>query len=156
MLVANLDRDIGDRQRVLLDSSVLIAFHNPQERAHPVADYVLRRIERVADPLRAYVSAVSACEVLVRPVRTSAEGYTFMHAFLTGFANLTLLPVDLVVASQAATLRSVSRTRLGDALIVATGLVSGCEILLSNDARWRQRLQPLFPQFRWLYLGDYL
>jgi len=154
--VADLDTAIGDRQRVLLDSSVLIAFHNPHEQTHPLAAHALQRIRATTDELRGYVSMVSACEVMVRPVRTSTQAFTFMHEFLTGFPNLTLLPVDLGVASQAATLRSVSRARLGDALIVASGLLAGCEVLLSNDARWKQRLEPLFPQFRWLYLGDYL
>lgn len=153
---AQLDAVIGDRERVLLDSSVVIAFYTPQESAHSLAAHVVGRIEANRDLLRGYVSVVTATEVLVRPLRGQPTESTFMHRFLEQFANLTLLTVDLSVAIQAATLRAVARLSTPDALIIASGLLAGCEVLLSNDANWKQRLEPLFPQFQWLYLGDYL
>ena len=90
MSVDDLDRALTGVDRLLLDSSSLIAFHSPSERTHRVADHLLRRIERSDDPLRGYVSVVSACELLVRPIRTSQDDFTFMHAFLTGYPNLVL------------------------------------------------------------------
>jgi predicted nucleic acid-binding protein len=99
---------------------------------------------------------ISASELLVRPIRSGRERADFMHTFLTTFPGLTLLPVDLVVAVQAATLRSTVNVRLPDALIVASGLLAGCEVIVSNDERWKRRFAPLYPQFRWFYLGDYL
>lgn len=156
MAAPDLDSAIGDRERILLDSSLLIAFHTPIEAAHPLAVQVLRRIEREADSLHGYVSAVSAAEILVRPLRTSAADFTFMHEFLTGYPNLTLLPVDLPVATQAATLRALSGASLPDALVVASGLLAGCEAIVSNDERWKRRLAPLFPQFHWIHISDYL
>jgi hypothetical protein len=53
-----------------------------------------------------------------------------VHEFLTRFPNLALLPADLTVAVQAATVR--------------------------RDERWKRRCEPLFRQFRWLYLTDYV
>jgi hypothetical protein len=50
----------------------------------------------------------------------------------------------------------MTSVRLPDALIVATGLLSNCEVIISNDERWKRQFEPLFPQFRWLYLGDHL
>ena len=64
--------------------------------------------------------------------------------------------VDLFVAMQAANLRSIATIRLPDALIVASGLLTGCEVIISNDERWKRQFAPLYPQFRWLYLNDYL
>jgi predicted nucleic acid-binding protein len=153
--IADLDLALWHAQRLLLDSSTLIAFHNERERAHPLAAHLLGRIADNGDPLRGYYSAVSASELLVRPIRTGSREFTFMHSFLTGHPNLTILPVDLLVATQAATLRSATNLRLPDAFIVACGLLAGCEVIVSNDARWRQ-VQPLFRQFRWLYLSDHL
>lgn len=151
-----LDAAIGERQSILLDTSVLIAFYTPHELAHSLASHVLGRIEAQGDALRGYVSVVTASEMLVRPLRGQPSATPYTHEFIDRFGNLTLLPVDLAVALQAATLRAAARLRTPDALIIASGLLAGCEVVLSNDARWRQRLQPLFPQFRWLYLGDYL
>ena len=106
--------------------------------------------------MRGYCSVISVSELLIRPIRTSQQAYAYMHSFLTTYPNLMILPVDLAVSLEAATLRSATGSRLPDALIVATGLLAGCETIITNDARWKARFAPHFPQFGWLYLGDHL
>jgi predicted nucleic acid-binding protein len=147
---------LGDAERILLDSSTLIAYHTPLESAHPLAKHLVDRVLAPKDPLRGYCSAITASELLIRPIRTGGEEQAFMHNFLTDHPKLIFLPTDLFVATTAATLRSTTNTRLPDALIVATGLLAGCEVIVSNDERWKRRFEPLFPQFQWLYLGDHL
>lgn len=137
-------------------SSTLIAYHSRLELAYPLATHLLDRIADPDEPLSGYRSMITASELFVRPIRSGSERVTFMHDFLTNYPGLTLLPVDLMVAMQAATLRSTRSVRLPDALIVATGLLAGCEAIVGNDERWRRRFAPLCPQFRWLYPGDYL
>src|SRR5947209_16270042 len=100
MGLAALDAALGNRERVLIDSSTLIAFHDRLERAHPVAQHLLLRIADAQDPLHGYYSAISASELLVRPIRTNVPSFTAMHAFVTTFPHLTILPVDLFVAMQ--------------------------------------------------------
>lgn len=156
MAFASFDAAVGEAERILLDTSTLIAFHSPAERAHGLARHLLGRIEDNRDGLRGYYSVVSASELLVRPIRSGQPAFTFMHTFLTDFPNLTALPVDLTVASQAATLRATTNIRLPDALIIASGLLAGCEIIASNDEGWKRRCEPLFPAFHWAYLSDYL
>lgn len=156
MAFSDLDAALGGAERVLLDSSALIAFHSPHEKAHPLADHLLRRIENDMDPLYGFYSAISASELLIRPIRTSQANFMHMQAFLTTYPHLNLLPADPVVAAQAANIRALTRIDLMDAFIVATGLVCGCEAIVSNDEQWKRQLAPLFTQFRWLYLGDYL
>ena len=156
MGVAELNDALGDAQRALLDSSALIAFHSTAEPAHLLARHVLSRIESAADPLRGYYSVVSASELLVRPIRAGATSLTFMHTFLMTFPNLTALPIDLQVAAQAAALRATTGIRLPDALVVASGMLAGCEAIVSNDEQWRRKLAGFFRAFRWIYLGDYL
>jgi predicted nucleic acid-binding protein len=153
---ADLDVALGPTERVLLDSSALIAFHSPHEIAHPRAEHLLRRIESTVDPLRGYYSFVTAAELLVRPIRTSQERFTFMHTFLANFPNLTGLPLDMVVAVEAATVRAATGIALPDAITIASGLLAGCEAFVTNDSRWKARGAPLFPRFRWIYLEDYV
>ncbi len=43
-----------------------------------------------------------------------------------------------------------------DAVIVASGLLSGCQAIVSNDRRWQQRGAAMFSEFRWIYLDDYV
>ena len=140
----------------MLDSSALIAYHSRHEATHPLMVHVMSRIERDDDALRAYYSVVSAAELLIRPHRSGIAEFTFMHAFLTTFPSLTALPMDLTVATQAATIRAISAVALPDAIVVASGLLAGCEAIVTNDAAWKRRLQPLFREFRWIDLGDYL
>jgi predicted nucleic acid-binding protein len=153
---ADLDAALGGSRRALVDSSTLIAFHEGQEEAHPLARHLLHRIEVDGDPLGGYYSVVSAAELLVRPIRAGAGEVGFMHAFLTSFPNLTVLPVDLTVAVQAATIRATTGLRLPDAIVVASGLLAGCEAIVTNDEQWHRRLAPHFRQFRWIYLRSYL
>lgn len=155
MGVAELDRALGDAERVLLDSSTLIAFHSPHEQAHPLATHLLRRIASEDDLLRGYYSVISAAELLVRPVRVGERQFTFMHTFLTQYPNLTILPMDLTVAVQVATVRATTRLPLPDAAVIASGLLAGCEAIVTNDERWKKALEPSFRMFRWVYLQDY-
>ncbi len=156
MTTSALDKALGQAERVLLDSSAIIAFQNRLEAAHPLAKHLMKRIESSDDPLRGYFSVVSASELLVRPYQVSTADFTFMHAFLTTFPNLIPLPMDLAVASSAATIRAITNLRLPDAILVASGLLSGCEVIISNDENWKRKLQLLFQEFIWLYLGDYV
>lgn len=155
MTVAALDKAIGGAARVLLDSSALIAYHSQLEGAHPLAKHLLSRIEDNGDPLRGFFSVVGAAELLIRPHRAGAAEFTFMHTFLTGFPNLTALPMDLPVATQAATIRSITGLCLSDAVVIASGLLAGCEVIISNDEKWKLRLEPLFRDFVWVYLGEF-
>jgi predicted nucleic acid-binding protein len=156
MSADDLDRALGDAERLLFDSSTLVAFHSPHEATYPLADRLLRRVERETDPLRGYISVVSVTELLIRPIRTSRERFTYMHELLTEYPNLTVLPVDTIVAVEVSTLRASMRLSLPDAVVVASGLLSGCEAIVSNDGQWKQRGVALFSQFRWIYLSDYL
>lgn len=154
MPIAELDRALAASERVLLDSSTLIAFHNPAEATHVLADHLLRRIGSDDDPLRGYYSTVSAAELLIRPIRSSREDFTFMHTFLTQFPNLLALPMDMIVAVQAASLRAASSISLPDAMVIASGLLAGCEAIVTNDGRWR-RFAATFPRFRWVFLAEH-
>ena len=156
MATDDLDRALADAERLLLDSSTVMAFHSPHEVAHPLAEHVLQRIERETDPARGYLSVISLTELLVRPHRTSQARFTYMHEFLINFPNLTILPMDETVAAQAATIRTSMRLALPDSVVIASGMLAGCEAIVSNYARWKQRGARLFPQFRWIYLNDYL
>lgn len=155
MSISALDKSLRDVERSLFDSSALIAFHERAEAVHPLATHLMRRVETDTDPLNGFYSVVSAAEMLVRPLRAGATEYAYMHAFLTGFPHLLPLTMDLAVAQQAATIRANTGLRLPDAIVVASGLLAGCEAIITNDERWHQRLSLLFRQFRWIYLGNY-
>lgn len=149
-----MDQALGDAHRVFLDTSVCIAHHSPAEAVHPLARHLFRRVADGADPLVGYLSALTAAELLIRPIRAGGADLMFIHTFLRAFPNLVLLPVDLDVALQAANIRAFTGLPLLDALLVASALLSGCEAIISNDRDWHQRLRPHFAQFQWVYLSE--
>jgi predicted nucleic acid-binding protein len=153
MNVAELDAAIGDAERTFIDTSVCIAFHSQDEVAHPLARHLLQRVEDGSDPLVGYLSVITAAELFVRPMRTAGSDLVVMHRFLRRLPNLIIVDVDFEVAHQAANIRALTRLQLPDALIVATAIMSGCEVIITNDEQWSRRLGPLFSQFRWIYLG---
>jgi len=152
MDISELDAAIGNARRAFVDTSTCIAYHSTTEHAYPLARHLFGRIASTADPLVAYFSVVSASEMLVRPIRT-ANHLTAMHTFLHGFPNLQMVVADFEVALQAANIRALTRLALPDSLIIGTAILTGCEVILTNDERWSRRLTPLYPQFRWIYLG---
>lgn len=153
MEAAELDRKLGAARRVFLDSSACIAYHSTAEPSHPPARHLFQRIAR-PDDLTAYLSVVSAAELLIRPIRAGNADLSFMHTFLRNFPNLQVLPADFEVALQAATIRAQTGLALPDALLVSSALLTACEAVVTNDRRWHRRLQPLFPRFTWIALED--
>jgi len=153
--VKELDAALGHVERILVDTTTLIAFHTQYEHVHALARHLMGRVEDDDDPLYAYYSAITASELMIRPIRSSIQDYAYMHAFLAGFPHLTFLPVDFPVSQQAASLRATHNIRTPDALIIASGLLAGCEAIVCNDKAWKTALGALFSQVAWIYLGDY-
>jgi predicted nucleic acid-binding protein len=91
--------------------------------------------------------------MLVRPIRAGERHLLTMHRFLRDFPNLQIVNTDFEVAHQAANIRALTRLALPDSLIVGTAIMSACEVIVTNDERWARRLAPLYPRFRWVYLG---
>ncbi len=156
MSLADLDKALAGCTRILLDSSSLIAYHSPAEDVHHLARHLLGRIEDDQDPLCAYCSVITAMELLVRPIKAGSHALTFMHTFLSAYPHLTLLPIDLQVATQAATVRAITNLKSPDCLIIASGLLANCDAIVFNDGVWGARLRPHFKQFRWICLTEYM
>ena len=156
MTIATLERVLQDGDRLLLDTTGLIAYLDRRDAITPLAVHV---INELVHPGRnpAVVSMVSVMEVLVRPLRVGATGpYQHLLDFLTRFPNLIPQPVDLTVAQEAASLRAAFRLSTADALIVATGIVAQVHHLVTNDADWVRKLQPISGRIRVCYLSQHL
>lgn len=156
MTVTTLEHALKDGERMLLDTTSLIAYLDQGERISPLAthlvdDMVFRGRNAAA------ISMLSVSEVLVRPLRRGAtEPYHHVMDFLAGFPNLRLLPVDLAVAQEAASLWAAFRLSMADSLIVATGIVAQAHHLVTNDADWQRKLQPISSRIRVCLLSQHL
>lgn len=140
----------------MLDTSVLIAYLDPDDRANAVASEVVDGLVRSGrNP--GLVSMVTVTEVLVGPARSGErELYAEVVEFLTQLPGLRLQEIDFPIAERAATLRAGHRLRVADALIVATGLAAGVGRIVSNDREWPARLPESEIGAAVVLLGDHL
>jgi predicted nucleic acid-binding protein len=128
----------------LLDSSVLIAYLDQDDRLHEAA------AEKVESSLRSgsglAISAVSWAEIL-NGAKQGHHDEAAIREFVADF-GIEILPVTTRVAERAAQLqagyaagaarkRDKPRLRTPDALILATGDVSGeVEHILAGEPKW--------------------
>jgi len=152
-----LQKRIAVHDRVLIDTSVFIAYFSiaATDATHDLAAVLID--EFIGSGRNSAVfSPVTALELLVRPLQIAPAKAAHVHAFLTHTSNLSLLPMDLHVAQEAATLKATHAFKVPDAMVIATGVVAQVKHLVTNDKAWRTKLTPIRDRFVVTYLYDYL
>ena len=102
------------------------------------------------------LSMATVTETLVRPFRVGASAVAIAEQFLQHFGQMQLMDITYEIAREAARLRADSQLRTPDALILATALVSGASVVVTNDARWRNAAPKIVPELSICYLQDHL
>lgn len=156
MSLASLTRSLPATHRVLLDASALIAYLDGHDAVTPVVRHVVEEwVYSGRNP--AVVSMITVAEILMHPLRVGVgDAYTHTLDFLARYPHLSARPIDLAVAQEAASLRAAHRLKAPDALTVATGLVSQVGFLVTNDAEWAAKLQPIGARIQVLRLSRHL
>ena len=129
---------------VLIDTSVALAYLTGTEPISPLATDLFDGCLGTGRNAGA-LSTVTVMELLVRPFRADPSAVGVVQGFLHHFDGLRLLAVDDVVATEAARIRALAGFAAPDALIVASFLVGGLDILVTNDASWPDRLAVAAP-----------
>ena len=107
----------------LLDSNILIYASQPGNEF----------LDEWLEASGTMYSAISLTEVLgYRGITTEDE-----NLFEAMFAQLAMQPVSVSVLRKAAALRRVRRLKLGDAIIAATALETGSELVTRNEQDFR-------------------
>jgi predicted nucleic acid-binding protein len=134
-----VDRDrlaagIAKGSVLLLDTSVLIAYLEGGREITEAATLLIDDWVQ-SGRNRAFVSAISAMELLVAPLR--ARRATDEHLdFLQRFPNVECISVDIAAAEQAASVRAHYGIKPPDALIIGTAVALGAEAIVTNDSAW--------------------
>lgn len=101
---------------VVLDASVIIGFLSPRDAHHDTAVQLAR--EWGTPDTRVLIPATVYSEILVHAVREGREEHvdSLLHSM-----NAQIVPLDRVIAREAAVLRANNRSlRLPDAFVLAT------------------------------------
>jgi predicted nucleic acid-binding protein len=137
MSKASLESALPEGERLLLDTTTLIAYLDGGETVSPIATHIVDEFVRTGRN-ESIVSMVTVMEVLVRPLRQGPRG-PYQHVVL-----------------EAASLRATYNLRPPDALISASGLAAEVGYLITNDAEWSSKLHPLSRRAAICYLGSHL
>ena len=129
-----LDDALMGVDRLGFDTAPVIYFVEAHPRYDALVTAVFQRV--AAGTLSGVTSVITLTEVLVHPLRqaNSRLGDEYRSLLLTS-GDFQTLPIDAVVAEQAAVLRARYDLRTPDALQIATAIAAGCTALLTNDAR---------------------
>lgn len=131
MVTSNFPANIKE---IALDTNLFIYVFEQHPEFGEKAKSILEHIENGF--VSAVASSVSLTEILVKPIRegnlTLEKQYKLLFSH---FPNLTILPIDNVVAERAAYLRGKYNIKTPDALIVATALVANADLFITNDQR---------------------
>jgi predicted nucleic acid-binding protein len=131
MVISNL---LHGSKKIALDTNLFIYVFEQHPEFGEKAKAVLKQIEDGF--VKAIASSVSLAEILVKPIRegnlTLEKQYKLLFSH---FPNLTILPIDNMVAERAAYLRGKYNIKTPDALIVATALVANADLFITNDQR---------------------
>ena len=115
----------------LLDTSIVIGALNRDDALHGAAS---RAVRAARDRHGLAISALTYAEVLVGPLRAGGRAVEVVERFA---AQVRILDLTPEIARLAAELRAARGLKLPDAVIVATGLRLGAEVILTADARWK-------------------
>ena len=84
-------------------------------------------------------SEITLLEVLVRPLQLDQQDIADEYqALLTHFPNFKLLLPNRDILLQAAALRARYKLRTPDAIIIATAVLSGAGLIITNDLNWKR------------------
>lgn len=79
-------------------------------------------------------STLTLVEVLILPLREQAWGLAAEYQeIIINSPFILVMPMDVAIAREAARLRARYRLQMPDAIQVATALVYGCSVFLTND-----------------------
>ena len=156
MTATSLEHAIPAGARIVLDTSAVLAYLDGSEAVSPVATTVIDHFVRSGrNP--ALISTMTVTESLVRAFASgSDEAVLTIETFLAQFPNLSVVTTDFRVAREAARVRAATGLRTRDAIVLATALVSGAEVVVVNDTRWSVALKVLGGPAVACHLADHL
>jgi predicted nucleic acid-binding protein len=89
------------------------------------------------------VSVVTEVELLIRPLRSGDEEQIERVGALLGGPGMSVVEMDREIARLSSRIRALDRLDLPDAVIVATAIYAGCDVIVGNDARCAQRVRDI-------------
>jgi predicted nucleic acid-binding protein len=149
--MASLEQRIATHPVIGLDTSVFIYHFEAHPKYLPLTRVILKRVQ--SGQCIGIVSTVAMMELTVHPWRLNRADIARQYeVLLVNFPNLKLSDVTREVARGAARLRARYNLRPADALQVATAIVEGATLWVSND----KKLKKIEPELEAILLDEFI
>jgi len=117
-----------------LDAGVIIGFLDASDAHHNSSRAALTSALHNGDRLALAASALAEC--LVGPARRSETAVQTVRNLIDRLP-ISIVPLDIEIATTAARLRAAHRTiRLPDALVIASAIEQAADHLITIDRNW--------------------
>jgi predicted nucleic acid-binding protein len=94
----------------------------------------------VRGSVQAIISVVVELELLVKPLQErDDQTLEAVELLFQSTPGVALIPVDRLIARQAASIRAATGLGVTDAVVAATAVVSNCDAIVGNDFRFARR-----------------
>src|SRR6266540_5910325 len=120
-------------KRIAVDTNVFISVFAQEPSGEKVVSIIDATANKGTHEMITSVLAFSECAV--KPYREGNWMALDQVKLMFQMPNLTVYPMDDIVAEEAARLRAVYNFKMPDAIIAATAIVYKAEVLLTNDYR---------------------
>jgi predicted nucleic acid-binding protein len=148
-----LDALITQGERLLVETSTFIAHITGDEPISAMATEVIDGCV-AGGRNEGVISAVSLGELLVHPHRVGGRAPRDVVDVVWNLDGLTVKSVDDLIAIEAARARALTGMRMSDAFILATGVLTSCDVLVTNDLRMASAARLAVPEMRVVVLSE--
>ena len=136
---------------VLLDTMVFSYHLGGNARYLPLTRLILEAIE--AGEMEGLTTTLTLVELLTRPAQEgNTKAMREYELLLTQFPNLIIVPLDVPLAREAATIRATTCLRLPDAIQIGAARLHNVGAVVTNDRRWLGKVESL----RLIILDDHV
>ena len=153
MSVASLQRRLEGVTQLSLDTGVFIAAAEEKDPRRECAAWLTRAVEQ--GRFRCTISVINVAEILAGGFARSVSDGLARKGHLETFANVTIVPLLLDLATSAAHVRSVTKLPLPDSIVLATAIEAGCDAIVHTDLDWVRRAKTYRQTIQMIYLGDH-
>jgi predicted nucleic acid-binding protein len=139
MGVDDLRRLVSGWRLVALDTMVFSYHLANHPRYAPLTSVVLEAIE--SGQVAGVTTTITLAEILTVPAAAGDQlALQDYELYLTRFTNLTIVPLDVALAREAALVRGSARLRTPDAIQVAAARLASADAIITHDGRWAGRI----------------
>jgi predicted nucleic acid-binding protein len=123
---------LSENKSVSVDSSFFI-YH--LENIKPYNELTSITIEKISSgKLFCNISALVISELFVRPFKdNNFKNINLFEKFIRTFPNSKICDLDFDIAKLSAKIRAQSSLKTPDAILLATAIISGSDIFITND-----------------------